>query len=278
MLYNMSFLLAYNRRRHLGLIEIAKLVTMNLNGFQYRLLIFKKKIFSGIFCMLLGLSTAHAEWHGEVGVLSNYVYRGYSKSQGDPVFQGHLDYQNDNGWFTGLGLSQVNFESLRRSNLATVEIKPYVGWAMPLSSNLRTELSVSGYIYNGNIFGQAGDYAELNTALHYQDWLSAKVSVAPNAYQRHVTIPNYELIYRRDILDTVRFSGGLGYYQAKGLIDQNFFYWNLGVSWFLTSYLALDIRYVDANVKEHFDTDLDHDEFYPRPLTNKYLLSLTVGF
>jgi uncharacterized protein (TIGR02001 family) len=210
-------------------------------------------------------------------MLSNYVYRGYSKSQGNPVVQGRLDYQGDTGWFGGLGLSQVKFEKQYSSNLSAVEIKPYIGWAMPLSVDWKAELSAGGYVYNEKVFGQKGDYAEFYAALHYQDWLSGKVSVAPNAYQRHVTVPNYELIYRRDILDTVQVSAGVGYYQVGGLMDQDVIYWNLGASWFLTSYLALDIRYVDAQVKKYAD-DGEYGEFYPRQLDNKYLLSITVGF
>jgi hypothetical protein len=51
----------------------------------------------------------------------------------------------------------------------------------------------------------------------------------------------------------------------------------LGASWFLTPYLALDIRYVDAQVKKYAD-DGEYGEFYPRQLDKKYLLSMTVGF
>lgn len=195
------------------------------------------------------------------------------------MVQGHLDYQNDSGWFIGTGLSQVSFDDQSNPDNAELEIKPYLGWSLPLSAAWRTELSVSGYIYNDKIFAHDADYAEFYAALHYQDSLTARVSVAPNAYQRHATVPNYELSYRRDIFDTLQFSAGLGYYQAGALVGQDYFYWNLGASWFLTSYLALDIRYVDVHLDEqHHNSGLHHDEFYPRPLDNKYLLSITLGF
>ena len=232
--------------------------------------------FTGLLCLLLDFSPANADLHEELNFLSDYVYRGYSKSQGNPVVQGHLDYLDDSGWFGGIGLSQVNFDN--QSEHAEVEIKPYFGWTLPLSDDWRTELSVSGYIYNGKIFAQDADYAEFGAALHYQDWLSGKISVAPNAYQRHAVVPNYELNYRRDILDTLQFSAGLGYYQSGALLGQDNFYWNLGVSWFVTSYLTLDIRYVDVHLNEHYDSGLQNNEFNPRPLENKYLLSITLGF
>ena len=234
--------------------------------------------FTGLLCLLLGFSSANADWYGELSFRSDYVYRGYSKSQGNPVVQGLIDYQNDSGWFGGLGLSQVNFDNQPNTNSAEVEIKPYVGWALSLSTDWSTELAVSGYIYNDKIFEQNADYVEFSATLHYQDWVSGKISVAPNAYQRHATVPSYELNYRRDILDTVQFSGGLGYSQAGALLGQDYFYWNLGVSWFVTSYLTLDARYVDVHLNEDDHSELPGNEFYPRPLENKYLLSITLGF
>jgi len=230
---------------------------------------------TGLLYLLL-VAPASADWHGELSFLSNYVYRGYSKSQDHPVVQGNLDYQDDSGWFGGLGLSQVNFDKM--SDHANVEIKPYLGWTLPFSAGWKTELSVSGYIYDGKIFAQDADYVEFGVALHYKDWLSGKISIAPNAYQHHAVVPNYELNYRRDILDTVQFSAGLGYSQAGALLGQNYFYWNLGASWFLTSYLTLDARYVDVHVNEYNDAELHQNDFNPRPLKNKYLLSITLGF
>ena len=232
----------------------------------------------GLLYLLLFFSPANADWHGELSFRSDYVYRGYSKSQGNPVIQGLIDYQGEAGWFGGLGLSQVNFDNLPNVSSAVVEIKPYAGWAFPLSTDWSTELSASGYLYNSKIFEQNADYAEFSATLHYQDSLSGKISVAPNAYQRHVTVSGYELNYRRDMLDTVQFSGGLGYSQAGALFGQDYFYWNLGASWFVTSYLTLDARYVDVHLNNYDDSELPGEEFYPRPIKNKYLLSITLGF
>jgi len=234
--------------------------------------------FLGLLCLLFGFSPVKAEWHGELRFTSNYVYRGYSKSQGNPVAQGLIDYQHNSGWFGGLGLSQVTIDNPSNLDHAEVESKPYAGWVLPLSANWRAELTASGYLYNGKVFGQDADYAELGATLNYKDWLSGKISVAPNAYQRHTTVSSYELNYRRDILDTLQFSAGLGYTQSWALIDQDYFYWNLGASWFLTSYLTLDARYVDAYLNDYDESEFHVNDFDPSPLGNKYLLSITLGF
>jgi uncharacterized protein (TIGR02001 family) len=117
--------------------------------------------------LLLGFSPVYADWHGELSFRSDYVYRGYSKSQGNPVVQGLIDYEDASGWFVGLGLSKVNFNSKPNTNSAEIEIKPYLGWILPLSVNWKTEISANGYVYNGKLFGQRADYAEFS-AIDFQ--------------------------------------------------------------------------------------------------------------
>ncbi len=229
-------------------------------------------------CFLSGLTSANADWHGELSFLNEYIYRGYSKSRGNPVVQGRLDYQGEAGWYAGARLSQVSFDDKVNADRAELEAIPYAGWAFPLSADWKADLSVSGYIYNGKVFSQHANYAEIYGSLNYKDFLTARVAIAPDAYQLNETVTDYELSYRYDILDNLQFSSGLGYYQAGPILEQDFFYWNLGVSWFVTTYLSLDVRYVDAQLEEYHDLSPLQDEFYPRPQENKYLVSLTLGF
>ncbi|MEQ1529425.1 MAG: TorF family putative porin [Methylococcales bacterium] len=226
---------------------------------------------------MLQFSAVQADTHGQLKFLSEYIYRGYSKSRGNPVVQAQLDYQHQSGWFTGLGVSQVSFDDHDNSERAKIEFKPQLGWNLPLNNGWHAELSVSGYLYNDKVFARHANYAEVNAGLHYQDWLSAQVSVAPNAFNRNAAVMNYELNYRRDLLDNFQFSSGLGFYQAGKLVGEDYFYWNAGISWFISPHLALDIRYVDVHLDEQHDA-AHHDEFYPRPQENKYLLSVTLGF
>jgi uncharacterized protein (TIGR02001 family) len=233
---------------------------------------------AGLFPMSMWLPSAQADWHGDLKFLTDYVYRGYSKSRGNPVVQAHVDYQDDAGWFAGLGLSQVRFDDQLNTARAEIEIKPYLGWSLPVSTDWRAEFSVNGYLYDNKVFGHDANYAEIYASLHCQDWLSARASVAPDAYQRQAAVLNYELNYRRDLLDNVQFSSGLGYYQAGALLGEDYFYWNAGISWFVTSYLAIDLRYVDVALSHDHDPEHDPDQFYPRQQDNKYLFSITLGF
>lgn len=241
------------------------------SGYRHLVLVFSAVI-------LTATQVAEAEWHGQLTFLTDYLYRGYSKNRSNPVVQGQLDYQNTSGWFSGVGVSQISFDDRSYREYANVEIKPYIGLSYSIDADWRTELSVSGYIFDGKVFGKSADYAEFYVSLHYKDWISGTASAAPDAYQRDATVLNYELKYRRDILDNLQFSMGLGYFQAGALLDEDYFYWNAGTSWFMTSYLALDIRYVDVDLDDHHGSDIHHHEFYPRLQEDKYLFSVTLGF
>lgn len=233
--------------------------------------------YAGLILSLLYLPSSRAEWHGDIKLLSDYVYRGYSKSRGDPAMQGRIDYLSDTNWYAGLSVAQISFDDHLNIDRAEIEIRPYIGSVLQLLPDWRAEFSVSGYLYDNKIFNHDANYAELYVSLHYQDWLSGRVSIAPNAYQRQANVANYELNYRRDLLDNVQLSAGLGYNQAHALLGQNYFYWNIGSSWFVTSYLAIDIRYVDTALKPHH-TEIHQEDFYPRQQDNQYLFSITMGF
>lgn len=233
---------------------------------------------AGMLCLLFGMPIANADWHGALNFSSDYVYRGYSKSRGNPVVQGHLDYQGDTGWFAGLGLSQVSFDNRSNSASADLEVRPYFGQNLTLSEDWASEVSVSGYLFNDKISGKVADYAEFHAIAHYQDLLSLRVSVAPDAYGRNAAVPNYELSVRRDILDNVQLSAGFGFLQAGGMIGEDFFYWNTGASWFVTSYLSIEVRYVDSSLTQQSDAGKQKYLFYPSLLQNNYLVSVTLGF
>jgi len=245
----------------------------------------RRKPITAIFFVSLPLCLWHsevmAEWHGNIRLLSDYIHRGYSKSRGNPVVQAQFGYQNLAGWFAGAQTSQVRFDDQPNNDRAEFEARLYLGKTFTLTEDLRAELSASGYLFDGKIFDHDADYAEVYAALHYQDWLSLRVAIAPDAYQRNANVLSYELNYRRDLLDNVQFSSGLGFSQASQLLEQNYFYWNAGISWFVTSYLSLDLRYVDVALSGYQlepITGTRNQEFYPRPQDNNFQFSLTLGF
>jgi len=221
---------------------------------------------------------AAAEWRANVKLLSDYLYRGYSKSRGNPVAQARVNYSAESGWYAGLGLSQARFDDQLNRERAELELTPQLGWSVPVNGEWRADFSVLGYVFDNKVFGLTANYAELAAGLHYRDWFSAKASFAPNAYNRSVEIFNYETIARYDVSDDVQVSAGLGFHQAGALLGKNYFFWNAGFTWYLSANLAVDLRYVDVSLQDEHHSDDHNDSFYPRLQDNKFLFAVALGF
>ncbi len=90
------------------------------------------------FCLLpLGVTVmclavpAEGEFSITLNGSTNYVYRGYSKSDDHPVAQLNLDYEHEkSGIFIGVWTSMVDFgeDEDEFDDPAKVEISPYIGW------------------------------------------------------------------------------------------------------------------------------------------------------
>lgn len=230
--------------------------------------------------LTIGPSTGFGgDWHGNVSFLSDYQYRGYTKSRSSPVVQGRLDYQHESGWFAGATVSQVSFDDKPAPDRAHFEARPYLGWSVAVTPEWRADLTAFGYLYDGKVFDQTAHYAEVTGSVTYRNWLTGRVGVAPNAYQQNCDVLNYEAQARHEILDNLQISVGLGFHQAGRLLERDYFYWNAGATWYPTTYLSLDLRYVDAQVDAYKPHDTYYYwEFYPRPLENKWILSASLGF
>lgn len=220
---------------------------------------------------------AGADLKGSMTVASDYVYRGYSKSRGNPVVQGNLDYGHDSGFYGGFWVSQVNFDDKGYGDRAQVELNPYLGWATTLAEQWRADFSAARYLYAGKVRGRGADYNELYAALHYSDRVTARVAYAYDAYDRKATTLAYELLGRYSLLDSLRLSAGVGFNQAAELHEYNSFFWNAGLTWYANRNVSVDLRYVDSSVANH-GAVATHGYFSLGNLQHRYVFSLSVGF
>ncbi len=71
-----------------------------------------KKIALACGAALLGMSAvAQAEWSANIGVTSNYVWRGWTQTDDEAAVQGGVDYSHESGFYAGTWASNVNFPS-----------------------------------------------------------------------------------------------------------------------------------------------------------------------
>jgi uncharacterized protein (TIGR02001 family) len=109
---------------------------------------------------------------GNLGVTSNYIWRGASQTSDAPAVQGGIDYGHGSGFYIGAWASNVNFGdssdiiedpdtgdlSIETSSGAQYELDSYIGWGGDLTENVALDL---GYVYyhygqieSGSDFGE----------------------------------------------------------------------------------------------------------------------------
>ncbi|MGH8658616.1 MAG: hypothetical protein ACREV4_09130, partial [Gammaproteobacteria bacterium] len=121
-----------------------------------------------------------------------------------------------------------------------------------LSGDWRAEAMVAGYVYDGRVYGHGADYSELFGQVHFRDLVTARVGVAYDAYGSSNSIEDYELQARFPLAENVNVSSSIGYEDANSVFGYDSLYWNIGVTWFLHKYAAIDLRYYDT-----YQTGLD---------------------
>jgi uncharacterized protein (TIGR02001 family) len=73
---------------------------------------------------LLAAGSAGADVTGNIGLATDYMFRGISQTNDHPAVQGGLDYTHSSGAYAGVWASNLNFED---NNEASIEIDTYAG-------------------------------------------------------------------------------------------------------------------------------------------------------
>lgn len=116
-----------------------------------------------------------------VGMTSNYVFRGISQTGGDAAVQGGLDYSHSSGFYLGTWGSNVGWiEDFQRYDSGNVEIDVYAGFGGDIgSTGLTYDVGAIQYMYPGdNSPGGGfpdGDTTEVYGSLGWK-WFTAKYS------------------------------------------------------------------------------------------------------
>jgi uncharacterized protein (TIGR02001 family) len=93
---------------------------------------------------LAATPAAAADWSAEVGLVSDYRYRGLSLSNRKPAVQGSLSLEHESGAYAELWAS-----SLTESGASKAEIDATAGYAFSLTEALSFDVSATYYAYPG---------------------------------------------------------------------------------------------------------------------------------
>jgi len=175
-----------------------------------------------------------------VGVFSDYVYRGYSQTNEDPAIQGGMDLTAGN-FYAGVWASNVDF-----GDDTDAEVDFYAGY--------RTE--VQGFAVDGGVIAYSYVNAPSFTDYNYTEFkLAASRAVGPAtvgaavfyspSYLNEQTL-YYEINGSFSPMDKLTLSGAVGLQTYED--SDEYTTWNLGATYALTDNLGVDVRYHDTDV------------------------------
>ena len=147
----------------------------------------------------------------EVTVVSDYVFRGYSRSEGDPALQAGLRYQHRSGFFVGGWASTVRFAyDDMMGDPRRVEVRGSAGYARLAGQNWFWNALVVRYEFPGSDDRLDTSYTEVQVSAQYRELVSTTIAYSSSYLGRDSGLfgevtAGYPLPFKLDL------SVGIGY-------------------------------------------------------------------
>jgi len=181
---------------------------------------------AGVAAMAALPSTAAAQFTGNVGLTSDYVWRGTSQTREKPAIQGGLKYTHGSGLYASVWGSNVKFKP---DNGAASEFDIALGWSGKLAQDWALDVYYLRYQYPGSDIGL--NWNEVNAAVTWRDnyWLAVGHSTNAMASKTRGT---YALVCARyPINETWRMEGMLARYFLDSAYADSYTHGSVGVVW-----------------------------------------------
>jgi len=173
-----------------------------------------------------------------IGLFSQYIFRGYTQTHSDPALQGGVDIEHNSGFYVGAWASNVSWldDSDAYDNGGSLEIDLYAGYSSEIGdTGISYDVGILQYLYPGEV---STGIANANTTEVYASvgygWFDTGVSVvtsddawtwgavngAPSAkgtayYEINANIPMEDLIDSK-IVNGVTATLHVGYQNFEG--------------------------------------------------------------
>lgn len=184
--------------------------------------------------------TPEVAWN--LGVTSDYVFRGYSQTSEDPAVFGGVDL-TIGGFYAGAWASNVDF-----GDDTDAEIDLYGGYRSEIAG-FAVDIGGVGYFYASQPAGADYDYAELKAAASRAIGpvtLGAAVYWSPDFFGVDDEATYVEANVAVSPAPKWTVSGAVGHQSLD--VNDDYATWNAGVAYALTDHVAIDARYFDTDV------------------------------
>jgi uncharacterized protein (TIGR02001 family) len=119
-----------------------------------------------------------------VGLYSNYIFRGISQTNNELALQGGVDYSHSSGFYLGAWASNISWlTDAAAYKSSSMELDLYGGFASTIGdTGIGYNVGVLQYVYPGSTVsgGTDADTTEVYGSLSY-DWIAAKLSVVASS-------------------------------------------------------------------------------------------------
>ena len=186
---------------------------------------------------------AAPEWSFNAGVVSDYVYRGFSQSDGDAAVQGGVDFTYGQ-FYAGTWASTVEF-----GDGTDAEWDFYAGLTGSVGG-LDYDVGATYFTYLGAPDGSDYNLIEFKAGLSKTVeafTIGGSIFYSPDFFGVDEEATYIEASLGYEVNDKWSLSAGVGRQYLDVGTDYNS--WNAGVGYNLTENVALDVRYWDSGVR-----------------------------
>lgn len=231
-------------------------------------------------CLPLTIGAAEISRLGSLGLTSDYVHRGLSRSSERPALQaGYGVSLGDAGLYTGAWGTTLDTRELGPDfgSANGFELDLLLGVSRPLGASWNWNLNAGRYYYLGDRRILDYDYYELNASLSWQEFLSFSAAWSPDATDHtregraltgHST--SFEISGEWPLLRRLSATAGVGYNDLSEVSEVTYTYWSGGVNARFGRYLLSFNR---------FGTDDDaRGRFMDGRADSRFVLHLVASF
>ena len=160
-----------------------------------------------------------------IGIVSDYAFRGVSQTNEGPAIQGGMDYAHDSGFYAGVWASNVDFVD---NDGANAEVDFYLGWSTNFTETLTFDVSLLRYVY---IDQNAYEYNELLVNLGVGDYLSFQLGYSNDVFNSDETGIYYQVAGTYPLpWAELTLNGSLGHYDLDDALGDSYQDIAIGVS------------------------------------------------
>jgi uncharacterized protein (TIGR02001 family) len=218
-----------------------------------------KKLFLALM-MVAGISVAHAQAQltGNLGLTSDYRFRGVSQTQNAPAVQGGVDYNHSSGFYAGNWNSSVS--SQMYTNGSGVESDLYAGFKKDVYKGITVDVGSMNYFYprattttGGNNF----DTNELYVGLGYKELVTAKYSQSLGNYFGTANSSNSSYIQADATIPVVGKLSAVAHVGRTNVNNNsglNYTDYNVGVAYDLQGWMLAGKYYANSNEGSTFQS------------------------